>query len=130
MANNLNSISIVSRASSLATIQAKMVGDRIKEILPYLSIRYHTTKTNADLNVNINISDPSEIGIFTKDISTRVIDGECDLAVHSWKDLPIEPSNKTEIIGTLDRGDMRDVIIMKSNTASLDFKKEIKLLLI
>ena len=95
-----------------------------KEILPYLSIRYHTTKTNADLNVNINISDPSEIGIFTKDISTRVIDGECDLAVHSWKDLPIEPSNKTEIIGTLDRGDMRDVIIMKSKTASLEFKKE------
>ena len=81
-----------------------MVGDRIKEILPYVSIRYHTTKTNADLNVNINISDPSEIGIFTKDISTRVIDGECDLAVHSWKDLPIEPSNKTEIIGTLEEG--------------------------
>ena len=128
MANNINSISIVSRASSLATIQAKMVGDRIKEILPYLSIRYHTTKTNADLNVNINISDPSEIGIFTKDISTRVIDGECDLAVHSWKDLPIEPSNKTEIIGTLGRGDMRDVIIMKSKTSSLEFKKEIKIL--
>ena len=128
MTNNINSISIVSRASSLATIQAKMVGDRIQEILPDISIIYHTTKTNADMNVNINISDPSEIGIFTRDISTRVIDGECDLAVHSWKDLPIEPSNKTEIIGTLDRGDMRDVIIMKPKTASLELKKEIKIL--
>ena len=128
MSDKINTISIVSRASSLATIQAKIVGDRIKEILPDISIRYHTTKTDADINININISDPSEIGIFTKDISTRVIDGECDLAVHSWKDLPIEPSSKTEIIGTLGRGDMRDVIIMKSNTASLDFKKEIKLL--
>ena len=128
MANNINSISIVSRASSLATIQAKIVGDRIKEILPDISIRYHTTKTDADINININISDPSEIGIFTRDISTRVIDGECDLAVHSWKDLPIEPSNKTEIIGTLDRGDMRDVIIMKPKTASLELKKEIKIL--
>ena len=128
MSDNINSISIVSRASSLATIQAKMVGDRIKEILPDILVRYHTTKTNADINININISDPSEIGIFTKDISTRVIDGECDLAVHSWKDLPIEPSNKTEIIGTLGRGDMRDVIIMKSKTASLEFKKEIKIL--
>ena len=102
MANNINSISIASRASSLATIQAKMVGDRIKEILPYLSIRYHTIKTNADLNVNINISDPSEIGIFNKD-STRVIDGECDLAVHS-KDLPIEPSNKQKQLVLWKRG--------------------------
>jgi len=128
VSDNINSISIVSRASSLATIQAKIVGNRIKEILPDISVRYYTTKTDADINININISDPSEIGIFTKDISTRVIDGECDLAVHSWKDLPIEPSSKTEIIGTLERGDMRDVIIMKSKTASLEFKKEIKLL--
>ena len=120
MSDKINSISIVSRASSLATIQAKLVGDRIKEILPNISVRYHTTKTDADINVNINISDPNEIGIFTRDISTRVIDGECDLAVHSWKDLPIEPSSKTEIIGTLGRGDMRDVIIMKSKTASLE----------
>ena len=73
MSDNIKSISIVSRASSLATIQAKMVGDRIQEILPNISVRYHTTKTNADINTNINISDPSEIGIFTKDISTRVI---------------------------------------------------------
>ena len=128
MSDKINSISIVSRASSLATIQAKIVGDRIKEILPDTSVRYHTTKTDADININTIISDQSEIGIFTRDISTRVIDGECDLAVHSWKDLPIEPSSKTEIIGTLGRGDMRDVIIMKSKTASLEFKKEIKIL--
>ena len=43
MSDNINSISIVSRASSLATIQAKMVGDRIKEILPDILVRYHTT---------------------------------------------------------------------------------------
>ena len=128
MSDKIKSISIVSRASSLAIIQAKMVGDRIREIVPDISIMYHTTKTDADINTNINISDPGEIGIFTRDISTRVIDGECDLAVHSWKDLPIEPSSKTEIIGTLERGDMRDIIIMKSKTASLDFKKEIKIL--
>ena len=120
MANNINSISIVSRASSLATIQAKMVGDRIKEILPYLSIRYHTTKTNADINININISDPSEIGIFTKDISTRVIDGECDLAVHSWKDLPVDLEEGTEIAATINRADPRDVLIFKKSS----FKKK------
>ena len=128
MIDKIKSISIVSRASMLATIQAKMVGDRIKDILPDISIIYHTTKTDADINTSINILDSDGIGIFTRDISKRIIDRECDIAVHSWKDLPIEPSSKTEIIGTLEREDMRDVIIMKSKTASLQFKKEIKIL--
>ena len=128
MANNINSISIISRSSELAKIQAKMVGDKIENCWPEISINYQTTKTNADLNANIDISNPGEVGIFTKDISMKVIDGECDLAVHSWKDLPIEPSNETEIVGTLKRDDMRDVIIVKSTVASLEYKEEIKVL--
>ena len=128
MSNKINSISIISRSSELAKIQAKMVGDKIEGCWPEISIKYQTTKTNADLNASINISNPGEVGIFTRDISMKVIDGECDIAVHSWKDLPIEPSNETEIVGTLKRDDMRDVIIMKSAIASLEYKEEIKVL--
>ena len=76
MANNINSISIISRSSELAKIQAKMVGDKIENCWPEISINYQTTKTNADLNANIDISNPGEVGIFTKDISMKVIDGE------------------------------------------------------
>ena len=128
MSKKINIISIVSRASALAMIQAKMVGTKIKESWPEISIVYHTTKTNADIDTAINISSPGEVGIFTKDISRNIISGKHDIAVHSWKDLPVEPSSETEIIGTLSRGDMRDVLIMKRNTVSLEYKENISVL--
>ena len=46
-------------------------------------------------------------------VHQAVINNKYDIAVHSWKDVPVEPSNQTEIIGTVDRGDMRDVLIVK-----------------
>ena len=41
-----------------------------------------------------------------KILAKKIIKREFDIAVHSWKDLPLDPSNETEIAGTLDRGDL------------------------
>ena len=76
----------------------------------------------------MSISNSGEVGMFTKDISKKIIDRKFDLAIHSWKDLPIEPSKETEIIGTLERGDIRDVLLIKSETVSLKEKDEMEIL--
>ena len=120
----MQKIKIVSRASSLAKIQAKIVGRQLENCHPNLKIEYHTATTNADRNMQINIAKSDSVGLFTKDISDKIINKKYDIAIHSWKDVPVEPSNKTEIIGTVNRGDMRDILIVKKDIIK-NKKKEI-----
>ena len=125
---NLRKIKIVSRASILAKVQAQEVGKAITLRPPSVSVQYATIKASADRDLAIKITESQDVGLFTKDISKRVIDGEFDLAVHSWKDLPIDLSPDTEIVGTLKRGDVRDMIIIKKELTEVDFKKDLTIL--
>ena len=108
----------------LAKIQAKIVGRQLEDFHPNLKIEYHTETTGADKNMEINIAKSDSVGLFTKDISDKIINKKYDIAIHSWKDVPVEPSTKTEIIGTVNRGDMRDVLIIKKKIVK-NKKKEI-----
>jgi len=54
-------VNIISRASTLAKIQAKMVGNAISQQHPQISLNYISTKTSGDVNQNLDISkSPSE----------------------------------------------------------------------
>ena len=108
----------------LAKIQAEIVGKQLEDCYPELKIEYHTTTTIADRDMEINIAKSDSVGLFTKDISDKIINKKFDIAIHSWKDVPVEPSTQTEIIGTVNRGDMRDVLIIKKDIAK-NKKKEI-----
>ena len=106
-------LKILSRKSELAKIQANLVGNAIKEIYKHTSIEFHTSESTADLDQTIKISSSDQIGLFTKDISQKLINDDFDIAVHSWKDVPIKPTVETSVVCTLERGDMRDIIIFK-----------------
>ena len=116
-------INIISRASALAKIQAKMVGSAISKKHPQISLNYISTKTSGDVNQNLNISKSPTMGVFTSDISDQVTNKKDSIAVHSWKDFPIEENKKTNIYGTLKRADMRDILFLKTeikNTTYID----------
>ena len=61
-----------------------------------------------------------EMGVFTSDIREELLSGKGDIAVHSWKDLPVELEEGTEIAATIKRADPRDVLIFKKDS----FQKE------
>ena len=65
---------------------------------------------------DVNLKDPlwkmPEMGIFTSFLRKYLISREVDLVVHSWKDLPTETDGLTEIVGTMDRADPRDLLIV------------------
>ena len=52
----LRKIKIVSRASLLARIQARIVGKQLEKHFPNREIEYHTATASADRNMDINIS--------------------------------------------------------------------------
>ena len=115
-----NCIKIASRASVLARIQAKLVGERISDKYPNYKVEYHWIKTTGDLNQRLDISSGSTVGVFTSDISQRIISSEFDIAIHSWKDYPIADNLKSKIYGTLERADMRDILILKNKLKTLE----------
>ncbi len=112
----MKAIKIVSRKSPLARIQALLVAERISEACPDLQIlhEYKTTLGDSDLTTPLNKM--PDIGVFTNDIRNDLIDGRADIAVHSWKDLPVDLEEGTEIVGTIERADMRDMIFIKKDS--------------
>ena len=123
-----NCIKIASRASVLAKIQAKLVGERISQKHPNYEIEYHWIKTTGDLDQRLDISSGSTVGVFTSDISQRIISSEFDMAIHSWKDYPIADNGKSKIYGTLERADLRDVLLLKNNLKTLESKERIQIM--
>ena len=118
-------LNIISRSSTLAKIQAHMVGSAISQKYPQISLNYISTKTSGDVNQNLDISNSSTMGVFTSDISDQVVNEEDSIAVHSWKDFPIEDNKKTNIYGTLKRADMRDMLFLKPELKNLQYIDEL-----
>ena len=114
-----NCIKIASRASVLAKIQAKLVGESISQKNPNYEIEYHWIKTTGDLDQRLDISSGSTVGVLTSDIYHRIISLEFDMAIHSWKYYHIADNGSSKIYGTIDRADMRDVLLLKNKLKSL-----------
>ena len=104
---------IASRKSDLARLQAYEVGRAILRAHPEVRIEYRFSSSLGDANLNDPLWKMPEKGVFTADLSEKLALGECDLVVHSWKDLPTEVNPRTEIVATRPRADVRDVVLVK-----------------
>jgi len=60
------------------------------------------------------------VGLFTKEIQRALIDGRCDLAVHSLKDLPTEHVDGLWLTAVPDREDPRDCFIGRTGNKLSD----------
>ena len=89
------------------------MGNKIIEKFPNIEIEYIHKETQGDIDLNTPLSEMPEIGVFTNDIRNELLNLNADLAVHSWKDLPVEMEPGTEISATLDRADLRDILLLK-----------------
>ena len=106
---------LASRKSHLARIQAHTVGEALKTLCPGLQIEYQWSSSWGDRHLDVDLSSVSsmgEKGIFTQDLHQQLVRGEVDLVVHSWKDLPIELPQGTQVMATLPREDMRDILVV------------------
>ena len=109
-------LKIISRKSPLARIQAFLVAERISKSFPDIDILHLYKNTLGDEDLTTPLNKMPDIGVFTNDIRNDLLNEVADIAVHSWKDLPVDLEEGTEIIGTLDRADMRDMIFLKKDS--------------
>ena len=101
------------------------MAEKLTHSFPEIKIEHIYKKTLGDEDLNTPLNKMPDIGVFTNDIRNDLLNKVADIAVHSWKDLPVDLEEGTEIVGTLDRADMRDMIFLKKESIG---KKDLTIL--
>lgn len=108
-------LKIAARKSDLARLQAYRVAEAIRNEFPDIEVQFQFRASLGDLNLNDPLWKMPEKGVFTEDFLKDLESGEADFVVHSWKDLPTQPREKTIIAATLPRADARDLLLFRRN---------------
>ena len=98
---------LASRASALAMAQAEIVRDGLAPVTAEIL----SLTTRGDRILDRPLAEAGGKGLFVKELERRLLDGECDAAVHSMKDMEIGYAAGTEIVAVLPREDRRDALI-------------------
>ena len=110
-------IIVGTRGSKLALAQTNMVLQHLRQVAPDYEFVTKPIKTSGDRG------NTQTIGAFVKEVELALLDGEIDIAVHSYKDLPTKLPEGLEISGVPGRGDVRDVLISRDNIKLQDLPR-------
>lgn len=108
-------VTLASRRSDLARIQAYQVGKALRAAHPQLELKYSFHESLGDKNQKDPLWQMPEKGVFTADFREGLLRGDFDMVVHSWKDLAIEEDPQTTIAITLARADARDLLLLRED---------------
>lgn len=103
---------IATRRSALARAQAFQTGQllQVRTGEPFELVPLATT---GDLHPDRAVGDFDTKGLFVDAIRAAVLDGDCDVAVHSFKDLPSDPVDGLAVAAVPPREDPRDVLVSR-----------------
>ena len=109
-----------SRGSALALRQVEIVSDALKAVMTDLSIETQVIHTEGDRRTDVSLNQLGGQGVFVKDIESRLLGDEIDLAIHSLKDMPARIPAGLAIGAVLPRGDVRDVLVSQGRAKLAD----------
>lgn len=102
---------LATRGSPLARWQAGAVADALRHAHPGLEVEVVVVETSGDRRLDVPVWELGGQGVFVKEVQAAVLDGRADLAVHSAKDLPSEPTPGLALAAVPPRGDPRDALV-------------------
>jgi hydroxymethylbilane synthase len=114
-------IRVGTRDSQLAKWQAEMVSRQ-------LEFHQHSTelvfiKSEGDIDLITPLYEIGVQGIFTKALDIALLENKIDIAVHSYKDIPIQPAKGLRIAAILKRANPLDMLVCKSEEAKAYYSK-------
>lgn len=115
-----NRIIIGTRESRLALVQTGMVADFLREKYPERSVELLKMTTTGDRILDRRLDQIGGKGLFVKELDRALAAGECDLCVHSMKDLPMELPEELPLLGCSRREDPRDVLVLPAGRKEPD----------
>ncbi len=109
------SVKIGTRKSELAVVQTRLVADRMKKETPGVEAELVLKQTVGDKILDKPLLAFGGKGVFVSEFEEALQRGELDFAVHSGKDLPMALADGLEIVGIPKRGDVRDVLVSRTD---------------
>lgn len=107
-----------SRTSALAMAQTTLVGEMLVAAWPGLDLHVEPFDTRGDRTLDQPLPAIGGKGLFTAELEAALLAERIDIAVHSLKDLPVEPEpagHQGLTIGAiLPREDVRDVLVARA----------------
>ncbi|MFA5293705.1 MAG: hydroxymethylbilane synthase [Phycisphaerae bacterium] len=116
----MNMIRIATRSSCLALIQAQIVVEAISKHKPGIDFEIVEIKSQGDIDKKSPLWKLSETGFFTAAVENALCENKADIAVHSYKDLPISETSGLVTAAVLDRRFCQDCLIGKGKIKSLN----------
>ena len=111
---------IGTRGSELAMIQTEMVIDALTAV--GVEAEVVVIRSRGDRLKNRPLQDFGGKSVFVTDFEDAILKGKIDIAVHSAKDMPAACSDGLAILACLPRGDVRDVLVTRKDTAPEDLR--------
>ena len=109
----MREITVGTRGSKLAVIQAEELLAKLREAFPGLKAGVVKIKTTGDRYRTIALDEFAGQGIFVKELEKALLDNQIDIAVHSLKDLPTEIPDGLTLSAATARLDPRDVLVSR-----------------
>ncbi len=113
------SLTIATRGSDLALWQAETVAAALESVTGDAPV-VHALNTRGDRETSVPLAEIGGAGLFTAEVDRVLAGGQAQLAVHSLKDLPVEPAPGFRVAAILERGPAEDVLISKGNVPLLE----------
>jgi hydroxymethylbilane synthase len=110
-------IRIGTRDSQLAVWQAEEVKRHLLKNGFIAELVY--IKTEGDIDVKTPLYEMGVQGIFTRSLDIALLNDTIDIAVHSMKDVPVQPAQGIVQAAVLKRASFKDILVYKNNTSFL-----------
>jgi len=101
------------RGSALARWQTEFVIAALEKIAPTREIEMRVITTSGDRDQRRPLADFGALGVFTSELENALRAGEIDIAVHSLKDIPTDPTDDLVLAALPERADARDVLVSR-----------------
>jgi hydroxymethylbilane synthase len=112
-------IRIATRQSALALWQAEHVAARLRTAHPGIVIELVSMTTRGDQISDRPLAEIGGKGLFLKELEVAMLERRADIAVHSYKDVPMDLEPEFAIGAVLERADPADAFV-SVNFARLD----------
>ncbi len=106
----MKTLRIGTRGSALALWQSRHVAGMLARNLPGMQIELVEISSLGDRVTDVPLSHVEGTGFFTASIEQALIANDVDVAVHSYKDLPVESTPGLIVAAVPQRGPVEDVL--------------------
>lgn len=101
------------RNSPLSRAQVKEVQEAIKKFHPHVELIPIWVSTTGDQSLHISLRSMGKTNFFTKEVDDLLLAGECQIAIHSAKDLPEVIPEGLQVVAMTRSIDSRDALVMR-----------------